>query len=102
MFGMFRGSNGLVAFYQEPLAEGKAIAARRQGCPRFVRLGLIPEGDARHEVVPLDEAVELSIREHLRTFMLNFDPERFLEHDGVGNMKTIRRAAVSSVVTFPE
>ena len=40
---MFRGSNGLVAFYQEPLAEGKAIAARRQGCPRFVRLGLIDE-----------------------------------------------------------
>ena len=53
-------------------AEREPLGAGRQGGPRFVRLGLIPVGDRRHEVVAIDEAGAFAVGQILSALCVRF------------------------------
>ena len=83
--------HSFVADEQLLLFEWESIGAGRQRRPRLVRLGLIPKGDARHEIITFDVTAACAIRERLRAFVLNLGPQRFLKCNRIWNVKPVGR-----------
>ncbi len=72
MLGMFGIRDGFPPDHQQMSLFGEPVGSGRQWGPGFVRFGLIPERDRRHEIVALDESIRLAVRKLLRAFVLDF------------------------------
>jgi len=67
-----------------------------------MRLDLVPERHGGHEIIALDEDGARAVGEYLLALMLDFDPQRLVEHHRVGQVEAVGGAAVAGFAAFPQ